>query len=88
MRKGKRRKNQMRYINSNRHFTHLQHSRVVIWGCMEKQTGKGRMGDGHIRHKGLREDSISLFSLSDLFYSEMTMCSVLITLLYSITIAK
>jgi len=55
---------------------------------MEKQTGKGRMGDGHIRHKGLREDSISLFSLSDLFYSEMTMCSVLITLLSSITIAK
>jgi len=88
MRKGKRRKNQMRYINSNRHFTHLQHSRVVIWDCMEKP-GKGRMGEGQIRHKGLGRDSVyQIFLLSDLFYSEMTMCSVLITLFSSITVVK
>lgn len=55
---------------------------------MEKP-GKGRMGEGQIRHKGLGRDSVyQIFLLSDLFYSEMTMCSVLITLFSSITVVK
>lgn len=79
--------NQMGYINSNRHFIHLKQRKGVIWDCMEKP-GNGRIGEGQIRHKGLGGDSVSSFLSSDLFYSEMTTCSVLVTPFSSITVAK